>query len=78
MLDVCQDNDRKGMLIIYEDFKQPNQRFDIVKCGDYVNIVNRQNGKLLTVEGNSEKNGAPIFEEPTHDLVGQRFRLAQT
>jgi hypothetical protein len=53
VLDVCQDKDRQGMLIIYEDFKQPNQRFDIVKVGDYVNIINKKNGKALTVGGNS-------------------------
>lgn len=41
------------MLIIYEDFKQPNQRFDIVKGGDYVNIINKKNGKALTVGGNT-------------------------
>ena len=41
------------MLIIYEDYKQPNQRFDIVKVGDYVQIVSKKSGKLLTVGGNS-------------------------
>jgi hypothetical protein len=41
------------MLIIYEDFKAPNQRFDIIKEGDYVQIVSKQNGKFLTVGGNS-------------------------
>ncbi len=53
MLDVCQDIDKKGMLIIYEDCNQANQRFNIIKCGDYVMILNNQNGKALTVAGNS-------------------------
>lgn len=53
MLDVCQDKDKQGMLIIYEDCNQLNQRFNIIKCGDYVMIINRQNGKALTVAGNS-------------------------
>ena len=41
------------MLIIYEDYKQPNQRFDIVQMGDSVNIISRQTGKYLTVAANS-------------------------
>jgi hypothetical protein len=53
VLDICQDKNAKGILIIYEDFKQPNQRFDIVQNGDSVVFVSRQSGKLLTVMGNS-------------------------
>lgn len=30
VLDVCQDKDAFGTLIIYEDYKMDNQRFDIL------------------------------------------------
>lgn len=53
VLDISQDGKHKGMLIIYEDLKQPNQRFDIVKYGNSVNIVSRGTGKCLTVSCNS-------------------------
>ncbi len=49
VLDICQDEYKKGMLLIYEDFQESNQRFDIIKCDDYVNIISKQNGKALTV-----------------------------
>lgn len=53
VLDICQDKGKEGLLIIYEDFNQPNQRFDIIKVGDFVHIASRKNGKYLTVAGNS-------------------------
>jgi len=53
VLDVCQDKDTKGMLIIYEDCNQTNQRFNIVKYSEYVMLISRQTGKALTVAGNS-------------------------
>lgn len=52
-MDVCQDKDALGMLIIYDDYKEPNQRFNIVKNGDSVNIISVKSGKYLTVGANS-------------------------
>ena len=52
------------MLIIYEDYNQPNQRFNIVRSNvtaGKVHIINGKNGKYLTVGSNSVKDGAPIF-----------------
>jgi len=60
-LDVCQDKDALGMLIIYDDYKEPNQRFNILKDEDSVNIVSVKSGKLLTVGSNCDRNGAPVF-----------------
>lgn len=60
-LDVCQDKGAFGMLIIYDDYKEPNQRFHIIQDGDSVNIVSVKSGKYVTVGANSDKNGAPIF-----------------
>ncbi len=61
VLDICQDKDAFGTLIIYEDYNQPNQRFDILSAGQYVYIVSKKTGKYLTVGSNSDKNGSPIF-----------------
>jgi hypothetical protein len=61
VLDVCQDNDAKGMLIIYNDYKQDNQRFDIYMSNTTIYIVSKKTNKFLTVASNSDKNGAPIF-----------------
>lgn len=76
VLDVCQDKDAFGTLIIYEDYQQQNQRFDILQASqDAYYIRNRKSGKYLTVGSNSEKNYAPIFEEPISGIKGQKFRL---
>jgi hypothetical protein len=75
VLDVCQDIDRKGMLIIYDDYKGPNQLFISKFNGKEVEFICKQSGKSLTVAANSTKNGAPIFEELVKGLEGQRFRL---
>jgi hypothetical protein len=75
VLDVCQDKDAFGSLIIYEDYGQDNQRFDILEAENYVYLRNRRSGKYLTVGSNSEKNFAPIFEEPVTGVPGQKFRL---
>ncbi len=64
VLDVCQDEITKGMLIIYEDYDQPNQRLNITRSNitpGKVHIINSKNGKYLTVGSNSLKDGAPIF-----------------
>jgi hypothetical protein len=76
VLDVCQDKDAYGTLIIYNDYNQLNQRFDILKAGDNVYyILNKKSGKYLTIGSNSEKNSAPIYEEPISGVRGQKFRL---
>lgn len=75
VLDVCQDTDTKGMLIIYDSYSSANQMFSLRPNGVEVEIVSKQSGKSLTVAANSSKNGAPIFEEPSRGLEGQRFRL---
>ncbi len=62
VLDVCQDKDALGTLIIYEDYAQENQRFDILQADGYVYLVNKKSGKYLTVGSNSERNYAPVFE----------------
>jgi hypothetical protein len=63
VLDVCQDKDAYGTLIIYNDYNQLNQRFDILKAGDSIYyLVNKKSGKYLTIGSNSEKNSAPIYE----------------
>lgn len=61
VLDVCQDADTKGMLIIYDHYGGPNQLFTLHPSGVEVEIVSKQSGKCLTVAANSAKNGAPIF-----------------
>lgn len=61
VLDVCQDTETKGMLIIYDNFSGPNQLFNLKPSGVEVQIVSKQSGKSLTVAANSSKNGAPIF-----------------
>jgi hypothetical protein len=33
VLDVCQDTDTKGMLIIYDNFSGPNQLFNLKPSG---------------------------------------------
>jgi hypothetical protein len=76
VLDICQDKDAFGTLIIYNDYEQPNQRFDILTTtDDMCYILNRKSGKYLTIAANSEKNSAPIFEEPVSGIKGQKFRL---
>lgn len=60
-LDVCQDTNRKGMLIIWENYKQPNQLFKFINHGSYYNIVSAKTNKYLTVAANSSNNGVPIF-----------------
>lgn len=49
------------MLIIYEDYQQENQRFDILQSGQHVYIRSCKSQKYLTVGSNSDKNSAPIF-----------------
>ena len=61
VMDVCQDADAKGMLIIYHDYKQENQRFNIYMANSTIYIVSKKTNKFLTVGSNSDKNGAPIF-----------------
>lgn len=78
VLDVCQDTDRKGMLIIYDNYKQPNQLFKFVNAGSGYHIVSAKSNKMLTVAANSSNNGVPIFEEPLPNLEGQVFRLKQS
>jgi hypothetical protein len=60
-MDVCQDKDALGMLIIYDDYRSANQRFNVIKDGDSINIVSIKSGKYLTVGSNSDRNGAPVF-----------------
>jgi hypothetical protein len=62
VLDVCQDVDKRGMLIIYDDCNVPNQLFFIKPNGNEVELVSKQSGKSLTIAANSNKNGAPVFE----------------
>lgn len=61
-LDVCQDIDKRGMLIIYDLYGGANQKFIIKPNGTDYQLVSKQTGKSLTVAANSTKNGAPIFE----------------
>lgn len=76
VLDICQDKDAFGTLIIYEDYKQKNQRFDILQATqDVYYIRSCKSEKYLTVGSNSEKNYAPIFEQPISGVKGQKFRL---
>lgn len=75
VMDVCQDVDRKGMLIIYDGYGGVNQQFVIRPNGVEVELLSKQTGKILTIAANSSKNGAPVFEEPAKGLEGQRFRL---
>lgn len=75
VLDVCQDKDGLGMLIIYYDYLQLNQRFDIYTDSSSVYFVSKKTGKYLTVGAESDKNGAPIFEEPESNLASQKFKL---
>ena len=77
VLDMCQDVDRRGMAILYDDYKQPNQQFFLKPSGVEVQIVSKQTGKTLTVAANSPNNGAPVFEEPAQGMEGQRFRLQE-
>jgi hypothetical protein len=60
-MDVCQDTDKKGMLIIYDFYGGPNQLFIIKAINNELSIISKQSNKLLTVAANSSKNGAPIF-----------------
>lgn len=77
VMDVCQDVDKKGMLIIYNHYGGPNQGFYIRSDGVSTNIISKQTGKYLTVAGNSDKNGVPVFEEPHTGLDGQKFRIQE-
>jgi hypothetical protein len=61
-LDVCQDADQRGMLIIYDYHGGQNQQFFLKPNGVEIELVSKQSGKSLTVAANSNKNGAPIFE----------------
>ena len=77
VLDVCQDADKKGMLIIYDAYGGPNQQFIIRPKGVDVQIVCKKSGKALTVADNSNKNGAPVFQDPSQGLEGQHFRIQE-
>jgi hypothetical protein len=76
VLDLCQDGDNKGKLIIYDSWGAQNQQFGIVHVSALeVLLVNRMTGLCLTVANNSDKNGAVIVEEPPNNRPSQRFRL---
>jgi hypothetical protein len=74
-LDVCQDADKKGMLIIYDFYGGPNQLFMLKPNGNAVELVSKQSGKSLTIVNSSSESGALIFEEESKNLEGQLFKL---
>lgn len=78
VLDLCQEGENKGKLIIYDSWGAQNQQFAIVHVSPLeVLLVNRQTGLCLTLANNSDKNGAVIVEEPPNNRNSQRFRVQE-
>ena len=78
VLDICQDTDKKGQLIIYDGCGTDNQIFSLRQQGLEVEIVSKKSNKILTIATNSPKNGAPIVEDSAQGLPGQRFRIQES
>lgn len=74
-MDICQDTDKRGTLIIYDFYGGDNQIFMLKPNGVEVEIVSKQTGKSLSVVDGSDKNGVPILESDGNDSQPQKFRF---
>jgi hypothetical protein len=75
VLDVAQDGQFQGSLIIWDGYAGENQQFTIIQDGNDFLIKCKKNNGYLTVE--SDMDGAKIF---TYPQPGQnsRFQLCET
>lgn len=73
VIDLCQDGDNQGSLIIWDGYGGENQSFTLIQNGPDVFIKCKHDKQYLTVE--SEADGARIFTSPKSGQANQRFRI---
>lgn len=73
VIDLCQDGENQGSLIIWEGYGAENQSFNIIQSGPEVFIKCKQNKQYLTVESGAD--GARIYTAPKNNQANQKFRI---
>ena len=70
-LDVRQDGEFTGHLILWDYYGAANQQFQFQQVGDKVKIRSKKTQKRLTVAANLHQNGVPVLEESYEGISGQ-------
>ena len=73
VLDVCQDGQHPGTLVIWEGHGGENQQFTIKQKGPDYYLKCKKSRQYLTVDG--PQDGARIYAAPKTKAANQRFRL---
>lgn len=73
VIDLCQEGEHQGSLIIWDGYAADNQSFTVAQCGPDVYIKCKKDGKYLTVE--SAADGARIYTAAKNKQPNQKFRL---
>ena len=62
VLDICQEGENQGNLIIWDGYGGDNQKFTVKQKNQDFYIKCKKDGQYLTVEG--PQNGARVFGAP--------------
>ena len=75
VLDLAQDGDNQGSLIIWDGHGGENQMFTLKKKGDGFRIRCKQSGRYLTVE--SAADGARVYGAAKSGQANQTFTIQE-
>lgn len=75
VIDLCQEGQNQGTLIIWDGYGGENQQFTLKQKDGEFYFKNRQTKQYLTVEG--PHDGARIFASPKTRGQNQRFRIEE-
>lgn len=73
VLDVAQDGDHKGSLILWDGYGGQNQQFTIKQKGPFYYLKSKKDNRYLTVEG--PHDGARIYASDKLKSDNQKFTL---
>lgn len=73
VIDLCQEGEHQGTLIIWDGYGGENQQFTVKQKGPNYLLKCRKTKQFLTVEG--PQNGARIFCSPKTGEANQFFRI---